>query len=386
MRIDFELGKKASVMAFAGLCLIAGGPSIALAGEESPSVDTAESNGNWLESIFDGVNRLDLEAETLDSDDVDIQRYGLQFEAQHLVWNYSLTLGYTDYELDYRPAVIGSDTDLAERSRSIQANLGVKLKGGWDLDFAARHYDGFAGYRSIWIAEYYRQVFGFFPGYIDPDPEGYSFSLGARYSYLSGHSVRLSVGYGRDTIAPGYSVGAVGLERSRPNLYRRSATLSFENVWTPWLKSQNRISYVDITSRDRRLSLSSTWHIALGEDWTLRVQGGYSEEDPEFEAVYGGVAIEWEFAEGWYISLNADLYSDTGEIPNAGLVSTAAPGVDTMQYGVGLRWVGENSAVRLFVAIYENDYEALSPGNQIFRNLYQDRDWTLIQLSYTCQF
>lgn len=348
--------------------------------------DKAESSGSWVSEVIAGQGRLDMQFESLHSSDIDIEQYSIQFELRKPIWNFSLLLGYTDYEEQYRPAVIGTNTVLTEQSKQIQAQVGAELGGGWRIDGTARYYDGYSGYRSIWIAEYYRQLFGPIPGYIAPDPKGYSYSVGATYTYIEGHSLRASVGYGRDVIAPGYTFGGSGLSRSRPTLFRKSSTLRFEDVWTRWLKSEHTISYLDVTSRDYRWQVKSTWHAALGDDWTLRLNVGYSEEGSDFEAEYGGISLEWNFAGNWHISANADIYRDTGEIPNAGLVSTSAPAIKTIQYGIGLRWVGENSAFRIFAAMYENDYDALSPGNQIFRNLYQNRDWTLVQLSYTYNF
>ena len=353
---------------------------------ETP-VGTSENGGNWIDSIFgDGLHRFDVQAERLESDDIEISQYSFQYELQQPIVNASLTLGYTDYDEQYQPAVIGSNAHLVEHSRSIQGLIGWKLSSKWNVDVTARFYDGFASYRSIWIAECYRQLFGLFPTYQSPDSKGQSYAVGVTYNYLSGHSVRLSGGYGRDTIAPGFSFGAGGLSRSRDTLYRKSSTLRFEDVWTPWLKSEHLFNYVDVTNRSTRWGVRSTWHAALGNDWTLRLYAGYSEEKPDYEAEYGGLALEWEFAPGWYVAADVAVYEDTGEIPNAGLVTTSAPGLETMQYGIGLRWVGERSSFRVYVAKYENDYDALSASNQFLSNLYQDRDWTMVQLSYTYQF
>ncbi|MGB0991130.1 MAG: hypothetical protein ACPG32_01515 [Akkermansiaceae bacterium] len=363
------------------------------AGDETtalPAPETASGadsgGGDWWRDLFSGVNRLDVQAETLRSSDIDIDQKTIQFEIQQPIWSFSLTAGHTDYGIDYKPAIVGSEAFLSEETWQWQGRIGAKLNERWSFDFSTRHYDGYSGYRSIWIAERFRQGFGFSPIYQKPDPGGYSYSASALYSYLSGHSVRLSIGYGRDTIAPGYSIGVGGIERSRDTLFRRSSTLRFEDVWTPWLKSENTISVADVTLRKKRWSAKSTWHVALGSDWTLRANVGYSEEAPLFEAKYGGLSVEWNFTGNWHISAGVDVYSDTGEIPNAGLITTAAPGVDTVQYGIGLRWVGESSAFRIYAAMYENDYGALGINNQFLKNLYRDRDWVMVQLSYTYQF
>jgi len=353
---------------------------------EQDSGGSGGSISRWLENLGDGLHRFDLEVERLDSDDIDISQYVFQYELQQPLWNASLTVGYTDYDVDYQPAIVGMETTLHEQATQLQGEVEVKLSHSVSIDATARHYDGFSGYRSMWIAERFRQSFGFSSIYEEADPKGYSFSVGSTYGYLPGHSVRLSVGYGRDTIAPGYSIGVTGVERSRDTLYRRSSTLRSEDVWTKWLKSEHIVSVSDVSLRETRWSAKSTWHAALSDDWTLRLNGGYTEEGPLFEAIYGGLSVEWNFTGNWHLSVGAEIYSDTGEIPNAGLITTAAPGVDTFQYGMGIRWVGESAACRIYAAIYENDYDALGVNNQFLRNLYQDRNWVLVQASYTYQF
>ena len=344
------------------------------------------SPGDFLKDLFSGLNRLDLQVETLHSSDVDIDSYSAQFELRQPNWNFSVTAGYTEYDANYQPAVVGTPNQLSEQSDRLEAKLGFNVSKKWSIELTAREYDGHQSYRSIWIAEYYRQLFGLVPAYEEPDPRGYSSSVAVNYDYAPGHTVRLSAGYGRDYVAPGWFFGPGGLTSSNESRFRRSGTLRFEDIWTFWLKSEHIISVSNVSDRSDRWSIKSSWHVALGDDWTLRASVGFTKEEPQFDADYYGLAVEWNITGRWYLSANMEVYSDTGEIPNAGFSSTSAPGLDTMQYGAGLRWVGEASVFKVYVGTYENDYARLSPANQIFRNLYRDRDWTVVQLAYTYSF
>lgn len=361
---------------------------IGKAGDVDTSEDRPSSVSETGVDLFSGKGRFDLVAEVMSSDDIDIHRYGIQYELKQTDWSSSILLDCTDYDLSYHPVFIGYANNRTEQSRSILGTVGVQLGSRWDVDFSARYYDGFTGFQSIWIAEYYRQLSEGIPGFESPDPEGYSLSLATEYNHTAGHTIRLSAECGMDTVTlpPDFTSFIIDLKQIREDRDRYSVTLRSEDIWTPWLKSLNRFSYRDISSRNTRLSLSSAWNVALGNDWTLRLQGGYTEEGVEFEAVYGGAAIEWQFSPGWYASLNADLYSDTGEIPDTALASTEAPALDTCQYGLGIRWVGERSAFKVFSAIYKNNYKALDGENHFLKHLYQDRNWILVQLSYTYQF
>lgn len=349
--------------------------------------DTAAASDKNITSIFkDGLHRFDVESELLHSSDIDLDQYNFQYEIQQAKWRASLAYTQTRYDEEYQPEVIGNDAFLSEKMESIQAQFTWQFENDWELGLSTRYYDGFSNYRSVWIAEYYRQLFGLIPGYETPDPSGTSYTVVATKNYAQGHSITYTLGYGEDEIAPGYSVGALGVEPSRSNRYNKRASIRFDDTWLPWLKSEHLLSYSDTTDRDTQLGVSSNWHIALADDWTLRLQLGYTDERDSFDARYGNLAVEWRFSDRWQAFADVSVYNDSGEIPDAGLSTTAAPGLDTVQYGLGVRWLGDSSSFKIYIGEYETKYDPLSANNQIFSNLYSDRDFTVAQLSYTLNF
>ena len=79
-------------------------------------------------------------------------------------------------------------------------------------------------------------------------------------------------------------------------------------------------------------------------------------------------------------------YTDTGEIDDSLLLSSAAPELETWHIGLGIRWQGANSAVKLSGGPYFTRYGALGPYTESFHNLYRGRDWGIVQLAFTHQF
>ena len=118
----------------------------------------------------------------------------------------------------------------------------------------------------------------------------------------------------------------------------------------------------------------------------LRSTVGYSEEAPRFEAWFVDETLEMDIDEQWYLSLTGRWYTDTGEIDDSLLLSSAAPELETWHIGLGIRWQGANSAVKLFGGPYFTRYGALGPYTEPFHNLYRRRDWGIVQLAFTHQF
>ena len=117
----------------------------------------------------------------------------------------------------------------------------------------------------------------------------------------------------------------------------------------------------------------------------VRTQGGYTREDPEFRAWYVGSSIDFELTPSCILSVSGRYYTDTGEIENS-LFSSAAPGVETFQTGLGLRYLWPRSSIKFFLAPYFTRYEPFGLGTAFFQNLYQDRDWGVAQFAYAIQF
>jgi hypothetical protein len=137
----------------------------------------------------------------------------------------------------------------------------------------------------------------------------------------------------------------------------------------------------DTTDRSTRYGLDAALHIAVADHWVTRLNVGRAEEDPLFEAHFGSIALERTLSENLSGFVGFRVYEDTGEIENALLFTSAAPGLDSERWGVGLRWMGEHWSARLYIAKLETDYEPTQVNTDFFQNLYADRDWNIYQFA-----
>ena len=362
-----------------------GGPSVRLAesddfGEEQPG---AVSVGlNWL---FDGFNRIDAEGEALIGSDITVLRTSGAYEQQRDDLTVGVTLGYTDIDIDYRELGVGA-ADRSESNREAQVELAWEAGEHWQLTAVAGLFDGFPDYRSVWIAEYYQQLFGFVPGFRGADPSGWSVGVGAGWDLVPGATrIAFNLGYGEDEIVQGWTIGRAGLEAGPGRLETTSGAIVLEQAINGWSKMENSLRVRHIALREPRVQIQSNWAVALGPAWTLRASVGATRERPSFEAYFVGGSIDFEFLPGWHAALNARYYEDTGEIESAGF-STAAPGMQAFELGASLLYDKEGLAVRLSGGFYNTDLEPLDPTNDFFGNLYRDRDWWLARAAVSYSF
>lgn len=99
-----------------------------------------------------------------------------------------------------------------------------------------------------------------------------------------------------------------------------------------------------------------------------------------------GGTLECEVAPRWLVSLSGLYYHDTGEIENSLFISTAAPGLETYQGGLGLRYVGQTSSFSISAAPTFASYEPVSLGTRPFTNLYKQRTWVAVQAAWAFEF
>ena len=135
------------------------------------------------------------------------------------------------------------------------------------------------------------------------------------------------------------------------------------------------------TDRSTRYGADASLHIALSDDWVARLKVGRAEEDPRFEANYGSIALERSVTETLNAFVDFRLYDDTGEIENALLFTSAAPGLQSKRWGAGVRWIGDRWSARLYLATLDTNYDPTRANTDFFQNLYADRDWTLVQFA-----
>ncbi|MDA1067695.1 MAG: hypothetical protein O3C43_14480 [Verrucomicrobia bacterium] len=337
------------------------------------------------------VANWDSGLEWVDSDDITLKQLSWIGDFNSDNWESSISLAYGDYQLDYQPVAFdfnGEEKAVSERIIAIQFNSKKQLGDHWWLSGGAGAYDGFTNYRSVWLDEYYRQQFSElygFPGaenYVEADPKGINATAGTRWEYQPGNGfAQFSISALRDDVSPGYEIDFDGLRRGELTLDTVAASLSTENILTKNIRSFLEFRVTQTTDRSTRYGVGANINVAHGEQWVSRWNVGGSKEDPQFEAFYGGVALEYQASDKCYIFVDGWYYEDTGEIENALLFTSAAPGLESSRVGIGVRWIGDQWSMRIYAAPLENDYEPTNPGIDFFQNLYSDRDWTIAQIA-----
>lgn len=342
-------------------------------------------------------SRWDLGFEWVGASDVDLlQANAIRgWEVSEKGWSGDLSFATNGYALDYEPVpfdFLGESASLDEWSFALQSVSRKRLREDLELTLNAGAYTGYTNYRSIWLAEFYRQQFEDRTGvpgdeYRRPDPKGGGAGAGVRWEYVRASGfLEASFAARRDEVAPGYEIDFEGLRRGREYLNATTFTLSTENVLSPRLRSRVEVRASRISEREWRVGGEGALNIAIGEQVVARLVAGGAHEDPQFEAWYGGILVDWAWSDNWAVFAEVRHYEDTGEIENALLFTSAAPGLESQQASLGVRWVGLNQSWRFKIGQSRSDYDSPNPRLDFFQNLYADRDWTMIQLSYSRTF
>ena len=336
--------------------------------------------------LFDGLQRLDADTELLDGGGISVLRSSVSYEQQRGDWTFHLGSAVSTTAIDYEPTIVTFPADRREETWELSAEASRSISEEWEVSLGARYYDGFSDYRSLWIAEYYDQFTGFLSGYETADPRGLSADLGVTWEYLP-RTAKLTAGvsFGRDHIVPAWSPLGETVERTRDSLDSLSASLRWEAALSPRVKMEHTLRLTDTTGRDLRWQSRSEIAWAATDRLTLRAEAGGALEDPTFEALFGGISMEYAFTENWRAGLTARIYDDTGELESANF-NTAAPGVTSRELSAHLLWTKGTTSVRLSAGVLEADYEGLSDDNLFFGNLYRDRDFLTARLAVTHAF
>ena len=331
--------------------------------------------------------------EAMLASDVEITTTALSYGQKHGGTEWRLGYTHNTIGLDYEPFVLfdflGFSSRVSEEYDSGSVSVRQKIGSVLTATVAGGGYKGFTDYRSAWLANYYFQQFNFFPDYELPNPNGYNVSTGLRWEYqpTTGFA-EVTFLYAHDKIAPGYEYEPLipALLRGREVLDTYAPALKFENILTRRIRVLNEFQLTHTTGRETRYSYRGSINVALGERWIWRTIGGYTREEPTLRAWFAGTTLELEITPRWLINLSGLYYTDTGEIENSAFISTAAPGQQTWQAGLGLRYAGDYSTFSLSVAPVFTDYEPLAAGTRPFTNLYRDRDWISVQAAWSFVF
>lgn len=302
----------------------------------------------------------------------------------------ALTLGLGSVAIDYVPVsfdFLGRAVGRRETNGQAQgawrhrAGDRLELLAGAGLRF------GHDSYRALWLDEYFRQRFATLPGYRRAAPRGFAFSGGTRWEYQAGSGFA-QLGYSRaqDDVAPGYEIDFDGLRRGAETLVTDAATLALENVLTPRLRTRVELRAAGTSGRKPRWGAEASARQALGERWILRAEAGGSMERPGFRARFGGLELEFAATATLALFAGAHAYRDTGEIENALLFTSAAPGLRSRRAEIGVRHDGGRLAWRASFGAIRGDFAATNPATDFFQNLYRDRDWRSVRLAGSWKF
>ena len=381
------------------LFLLLAFPGSLWAGPQASQLETdpeeLPETSSLLSGLFDGIHRIDTNFDALLSDDIDVWSTSLSYSQERLDSRIEFQLSYTDYSIDYTdPVGITQASRRDESTWNGTLSLSQSIRENLELTLSASAYDGFSDFQSLWISEYYDQAIGIpFPaGYEDADPHGWGVSLGSTLDLEDGRSrLTANLTFGRDQIIPAWSPGLNPVtftpeaQRTRDNLDSWAGSLTWERALNPRLRTYLTARVSDVTARDPRLQLQNRWSWSVTDQVTLRAEIGGAIENPDFEAIYAALTVDYEFLPSWHLGASARHYADNGEVVAAGF-NTAAPGLDAQELSAYLRWSGESLSVLLSGGVYLTEYDALSPANQFFANLYQDRDYVLGRLAITYNF
>jgi len=338
------------------------------------------------------IERLDTSFEWVGSDGVDLLQGNALAARQLGDWDTQISVSASDFSFDYVPVPFdlnGQSLSRSESNIALQVNGRNDLSETFTLMAGGGAYDGYTNYRSAWLDEYYRQQFSDLTGvpgselYRTAKPRGHNVTTGLRWMYLpsSGYA-QISISQLQDEIAPGYEIDFEGLRRGETVLATTALSLSTENILSKRVRSLFTLRASETSGREPRVGAEYAVNAALNDRWTARALIGGTKEEPQFDAHYANLALEYSVSESISIYFDGRYYKDTGEIENS-LFTAAAPGVISRKLGVGLKWVGDQWSGRFYVAPISSDFEETPSNVDFFQNLYQDRDWTVFQLAFS---
>ncbi|MEI6653896.1 MAG: hypothetical protein WCP45_03945 [Verrucomicrobiota bacterium] len=302
----------------------------------------------------------------------------------------SVMAGLADLRMDYMPSpwdLTGTIEKLGETRSSAQVTWREALDQPWRWNFSGGGYVGYTDYRSMWLNEYYRQIFLGVPGYKVAEPAGLNASVGGTYEYLpQSGMINWSVGWQSDVVAPAYDkLIGVPLQRGLGRYETWRFGLGSEHVLSPTLRFKQDAAAFETSARAWRFTYKAESLWALTDTWTTRFSLEGSHE-ANFHSGAAAVALEHDWEARWFAGIQTRAYSDNGQIVDPSIVSGNAPPIDTLQLQLTLRYAAPKVTWRLAVGPYLTHYAAPTSKTLRFTTLYRDRDWLCAQAACTWRF
>jgi len=373
------------------VCLAVSLPRFLWGGETLEEVPAPDSSTGGLFSR--GDHRLDFENEGLFADDIEIFKTRLLYEQTQGSWKWAGSVGWMTQAIDYEPFTTTLPAHRDEETLEYGLEVQKTLSPNWALLATGAYVDGYSDHRSIWISEFYDQSNGLNPAYREVDPGSVAFSVGGQWSYRPGlGSVQLTAGFSRADIVPGWGrefnpdTGRFELVSTDPELDTYSGSLVWQAAVNPRTMSKHTLRFSESEGRELRTHLQTEWAFALTNSLTLRAQVGGAEEAPDFDSIYGGLSLVYDLGPEWQIDLGYRYYEDSGEINDSNF-NTAAPGVQSQEISLGVLWSRGATSVRASAGFYDADFDEITnPDNDVFTNLYQDREFLSARFAISHRF
>ena len=303
----------------------------------------------------------------------------------------SVVAGLADLHLDYEPSpwdLTATFQKLEETRNSEQLTWREGLDTPWRWTFSGGGYVGYTDYRSMWLNEYYRQIFSGVPGYRQANPRGLNASAGATYEYLplSG-LISWSVGWNSDEVSPAYDkLIGVPLLRGLSQYETWRFGLGSEHVLSPTLRFKQDAAAILTTERECRYTYRADTLWAVADTWATRfwLEGWH---EGAFHSAAAAASLEHDWDAHWFAGVLTRVYRDNGQILDPSIVvSGDAPPSDTLLVQLTLRYAGANASWRLGVGPYLTRYAPPTAKTLRFSTLYRDRDWLCAQAAFAWQF
>ena len=119
---------------------------------------------------------------------------------------------------------------------------------------------------------------------------------------------------------------------------------------------------------------------------TYTAEASRNPDQSDFHAESLALTLERDWNELWFLSAHVRGYQDNGQIETSILVSTGPPPLTTTQWGIALRRKGERWSWKLGGAIYQTRFDEIASPIRPFGNLYRDRDWVLLDSTFSLSF
>lgn len=339
-----------------------------------------------------------VNSEVLHSSDISLQSLSILRRHSQKRWEWDLNMNFRRIDVDYEPFsdadIIGKQTRLLESNGSLQVSARYARSPILQYRFSGGGYYGFSDHRSLWLDEYYRQQFSGLSGYEYANPWGVNLSGGVQWDTLSSFGLLgMTLVAQQDDVAPGYDRPLFQeLERGRQRLNTGSLLLEQESIISKNARMRHQASVTRTTDRQLRYRYSGYLNYSLSEHWVIRTEGTATfeataaEGESDFHSYSAGITVERDWDQRLFVSLAGRKYEDNGQIETSILVSSGPPPLETTHLGATLRWQGERNAYKVSLASYRSRFDEVDSPIRPFGNLYKDRDWLLISLSFNRSF